>query len=306
MREIHIDNKNYGQRIDKYLLRYFPQMPKSFLYKMFRKKNICLNKKKISGQEILASGDKIQVFFAEGTFAKFHESKRVTGQRSFEIIYEDEDMIAVNKPIGLLSQPNGKDPNLVDQLATYLPADTRFGLVSRLDRNTSGLVIAGKNIQSLQYLNQVAMQKTYHAIVQGKLNQKLVLKDQLAKQAGHNKVDIYLQADLSQDKDKPGPKTKEIITKVRPLDHKGQYSLVEVEIENGKTHQIRAHLARIGHALVGDYKYGQSTQNQDFRQQYGLTYQLLHCYQITWHQGKLIAPYPDLFARIVKDYFSHS
>ena len=158
MREIAIEDKNSGQRLDKYLLRYFPQMSKSFLYKMLRKKNICLNERKAAGNEILAAADRIQVYFSEETIAEFQGSGRKTAARTFAVLYEDEDVLAVNKPAGLLSQPNGRDADLIAELAGYL-SDERFGVVSRLDRNTTGAVLVGKNIKSLQHLNQISIQK---------------------------------------------------------------------------------------------------------------------------------------------------
>lgn len=302
MKEIIIDNKNYGQRIDKYLLRFFPQMAKSFLYKMFRKKNICLNQNKINGNEILAEHDRIQVYFADETFEMFHQSKRIHSEICFEILYEDEDVLAVNKPWGLLSQPNGRDDNLIDQLAGYLP-DLRIGIVSRLDRNTTGVVLIGKNIQALQYLNQTSIQKKYHTIVCGKIDRELCLTDMLQKNQDRNKVQIYSLAKQKADLKLGNLAGRKIKTLVKPLQQRKDYTLLEVQIENGKTHQIRAHLASIGHGIIGDFKYGNRQINEKFQKIYGLNSQLLHCYQVKWEQGEVIADYPELFNKIANDLF---
>ena len=292
MREITIEEKNSGQRLDKYLLRYFPQMPKSFLYKMLRKKNICLNQQKAAGSEILTAEDRIQIYFSEQTLAEFGRSNRTAAEQTFAVLYEDEDVLVVNKPAGLLSQPNGKDADLIDELSGYLPGE-RFGVVSRLDRNTTGAVIVGKNIKSLQYLNQIPIQKIYHAILCGKLDQELLLRDYLQKEEKNNRVRVC------QDLEKMGAGGREIVTKVVPLAQKGDFTLVQAEIKHGKPHQIRAHLASIGR------KYGLRERNEDFRRRYGLSGQLLHCHQVIWDRHRVTAPYPVMFARIKQDLFAN-
>ncbi len=298
MREITIEEKNSGQRLDKYLLRYFPQMPKSFLYKMLRKKNICLNQQKAAGSEILTAEDRIQIYFSEQTLAEFGRSNRTAAEQTFAVLYEDEDVLVVNKPAGLLSQPNGKDADLIDELSGYLPGE-RFGVVSRLDRNTTGAVIVGKNIKSLQYLNQIPIQKIYHAILCGKLDQELLLRDYLQKEEKNNRVQVC------QDLEKMGAGGQEIVTKVVPLAQKGDFTLVQAEIKHGKPHQIRAHLASIGRPILGDFKYGRRERNEDFRRRYGLSGQLLHCHQVIWDRHRVTAPYPAMFARIKQDLFAN-
>lgn len=290
MKEIKIDDKNFGQRVDKYLLLYFPQMPKSFLYKMFRKKNICLNKKKIEGSEILQAEDTIQVFFSDETFDGFRRSDRIKTEQSFDVLYEDEDVLVVSKPANLLSQPNGKDRNLVDELATYLPNE-RIGIVTRLDRNTTGAVMVGKNIQSLQLLNKMNIVKSYHAVLSGKLDKEILLEDRLMKDEKQNK------AIISKDSG------KFIVTRVIPLKQKQDYTLAKVIISQGKTHQIRVHLAGIGFAIVGDAKYGNAEVNRRFYKKYGLTGQMLHCYEVAWENKKVTAPYYEIWNKIVADLF---
>lgn len=285
MKEIIIDGKNFGQRVDKYLLRFFPQMPKSFLYKMFRKKNICLNKKKIEGNEILQAEDRIQVFFSEETYENFRQSNRTDTRQSFTVLYEDEDVLVVSKPDNLLSQPNGKDRNLVDELSTYLP-NSRIGIVSRLDRNTTGAVIVGKNVQSLQLLNNTKIIKTYHAILCGKLEKELQLKDKLLKDETQNKAIISAE------------EGKEICTQVFPLKTKDDFTLAKIVISQGKTHQIRAHLASIGFPILGDGKYGNAEKNRHFQKKYDLKGQLLHCYEVNFCGKTVVAPYYDNWKKI--------
>ena len=293
MKEIKIDDKNFGQRVDKYLLRFFPQMPKSFLYKMFRKKNICLNKKKIEGNEILRAEDRIQIFFSDETYESFRQSNRIPIERSFEILYEDEDVLVVSKPDNLLSQPNGKDRNLVDELSSYLP-DARIGIVSRLDRNTTGAVIVGKNVQSLQLLNKENITKTYHAVLCGRLEHELLLKGKLEKDEVENKATISKTAG------------KQIITKVAPLKTGDRFTLAKIILTQGKTHQIRVHLASVGFPIVGDPKYGNLEINRRFRKKYNLTRQLLHCYEVAWNERKVIAPYYEIWEKICAELFERN
>ncbi len=337
MQEIRIEEKNSGQRMDKYLLRYFPQMSKGFLYKMLRKKNICLNQKKAEGNELLAPEDRIQIYFSEETFAEFRRSNRKKAEKSFDILYEDEDVLVLNKPAGLLSQPNGKDANLIDELAGYL-AEERFGVISRLDRNTTGALLVGKNVRSLQHLSGIRIQKVYHAILCGKLQKELFLKDFLQKDEQRNQVLIYRQnakeeidpagkhgavrssADFGLEYEKRSTglsrsgramlqglkkegQGREIITKAVPLAQEGDFTLVRVELEQGKPHQIRAHLANEGMPILGDFKYGDRQENESFRRKYGLTWQLLHSYEVIWEERRVVAPYPKLFDRIRKDIF---
>lgn len=280
MKNILIDDKNYGQRIDKYLLKTFPQMPKSFLYKMFRKKNIKLNQKRIEGHEILQPGDEISIYFSDETYASFAQSNRKKIKHpSFSILYEDEDVLIVSKPNNLLSQPNGKDANLVDEISSYLPNE-RIGIVTRLDRNTTGAVIIGKNVRSLQLLNRLDIQKTYHAVLCGVLEKEILLEDYLSKEEKTNKAIIS------------SAKGKRISTLVIPMQNRDGYTLARILISAGKTHQIRAHLAEAGYPIVGDPKYGNPAVNREWYQKYGLSGQLLHCYQVSFQEYHVIAPHP--------------
>ena len=125
----------------------------------------------------------------------------------------------------------------------------------------------------------------------------MLLRDYLQKEEKNNRVRVYSSG---ADTDTGG---KEIVTKVSPLEQKGDFTLIQAEIRHGKPHQIRAHLASIGRPVLGDFKYGQREYNERFRRQYGLDGQLLHCYEVIWEQHRVTAPYPALFARIKQDLF---
>ena len=158
MNEIRVSKDDSGQRIDKYLMKYFNKANKSFIYKMLRKKRIKLNNARAEGNEILSEDDRIQMYLAEETMDSFMEEKTVSKiQCSFGIVYEDANIIVVNKPAGLLSHAESKEDQntLIDQILYYLYQKGEYiphkestftpALCNRLDRNTSGAVILRPN-----------------------------------------------------------------------------------------------------------------------------------------------------------------
>ncbi len=320
MRELNITPKDENQRLDKFLMKYLNKAPKSFIYKMLRKKNIKYNNKKAEGNEIISSGDVINVYLSEDTINEFKEIKQVeTVKKTFDIIYEDENILVCNKPAGLLSQKDKADDNntLVDQIISYLyqkgeynPQDENSfkpAICNRLDRNTSGVVIAGKNLMALQEINKAIyedrVQKYYKTIVKGKIEKAGKLEDYHIKDE-FNKVNI-----IKEEKEN----AKKVITKYKPLKASENYTLLEIELITGKTHQIRAHLQSIKHPIIGDGKYGDIKINENMRKKYKLKYQLLHAYKLIWEQkeGKLsylyqkefFAPEPAIFEKIENDLF---
>ena len=194
MRELNITTREEGQRLDKILSKYLNKAPKSFVYKMLRKKNIKLNDKMATGSEMLQTGDKVTVFFSDETFEKFRgETKKVIYPViDLDIVYEDEDVLIVNKPAGMLSQKaKSQDVTLVEYILGYLqkkgewsPQDSlKPGICNRLDRNTSGLVIAGKSLRGLQKKSELlkdrTMDKYYLTIVEGVMKEPSVVRGYL-------------------------------------------------------------------------------------------------------------------------------
>lgn len=262
MRELVIGKNESGQRLDKYLQKYLKEATKSFLYKMLRKKNIKLNGGKASGGEILEPGDRVTVYFSEDTLQKFRGSTRMVHYpvTDLSIVYEDEQIVLLNKPVGMLSQKaESDDVTLVEYFLGYLQKtgqwkpDEAFtpGICNRLDRNTSGLVIAGKSLAGLQKMSELlkerSIDKYYLTIVEGVMTEPATVCGYLTKDNEQNRVRIY---------DTDGPGRARIETGYEPLQNNGSYTLLKVKLITGKTHQIRSHLASIGHPLMCDVKYG--------------------------------------------------
>lgn len=310
MKEIKITEKEAGQRLDKFLVRYLPEAGKSFLYKMMRKKNIVLNGKKCTGSELLAKDDSVKLFFAEDTLQKFMGQTIVEKKASYPsldpkaVIYEDEQILAINKPVGMLSQKAEEaDVSLCEYLTGYLFATKALdeegyrtfhpGVCNRLDRNTSGLVLAGKNNAAARALNAMfqdrSMEKYYLALVKGEMKSMQKIKGYLKKDAATNTVTVT---------EKEVPDSSYIETAYEPLKSAGGYTLLKVELITGRTHQIRSHLAYIGHPIVGDAKYGNRRINESFRKDYGLKYQFLHAYEVVF--PKLGAPLEDLSGKTIQ------
>ncbi|MCT4598255.1 MAG: RluA family pseudouridine synthase [Vallitalea sp.] len=299
MKEIIITKEEVNQRADKYLLKYFNKASKSFIYKMLRKKRIKLNKKRIVGNEILKENDVFQVYMSPETIDKFscldvNNDINIT----FEVIYEDENILICNKPVGLLSQPDKEGSvSLVDEVTAYLinigdydPSITkgfRPGICNRLDRNTSGIVIAGKNILALQELNRLIaskkLDKHYKCVVTGKVDNEAIIDGYLSKDSITNKVTISNKENL-------GNYIKTIYTPLKVIQG---YTLLDVQIITGKSHQIRAHLASINHPLIGDYKYGYRRINDKIKLQFGVDYQLLHAYKVKFNVSGGLLSYLD-------------
>lgn len=330
MQQIIIKAEDAGQRFDKFLRKYLREAPGSFLYKMLRKKNITLNSKKADGSEKLSEGDVVSLFFSEETFAKFCGNTTEAGKQDehlqkealhayrkigrLEILYEDAHILLVNKPAGILSQKaQPQDLSLNEWLIGYLLSEEKItqdslhrfhpSVCNRLDRNTSGIVICGKSLYGSQQMSSVLKERSLHKYyllyVEGQMREARQIEGYLKKDEKTNKVTITTDRT---------PGSSPIVTGYRPLFAGKKETLVEVELITGKTHQIRAHLASIGYPLVGDYKYGNRTQNEARKSRYGISHQMLHAYRVVFPEltGELAAlsgqeikaPLPELFRRL--------
>jgi len=318
MKQFTINPNEAGQRFDKYLAKLLREAPKSFLYKMLRKKNITLNGKKASGNEKLSAGDEIKLFLSDDTYLKFSGSgKAPRAETNLNILYEDEHVLLINKPVGMLSQPDDSgEPSLVEYVTGYLLetggiteeelVTFRPSVCNRLDKNTSGMVAAGKSLAGLQALSGLFHDRTIHkdylCVVRGVLKEKRHIRGYLKKDSRQNKVTIYKT---------PAEDAQPIETIYTPLGNNGRVTLLKVRLLTGRTHQIRAHLAAEGHPLMGDAKYGSREFNRSICEKYGLRHQLLHAYCLTFpkltgclecvSEKCFYAEPPELFTHIIKE-----
>ena len=326
MREIVIEKNEAGQRLDKFLAKYMNEASKSFFYKMMRKKNITLNGKKCEGNEKLAEGDVVKLFLAEDTIEKF-SSVQVQAVRkvNLDILYEDDEIILVNKPAGMLSQKAKEtDESLVEYLIDYLLGSGKLtgsglrafrpSVCNRLDRNTSGIVAAGKSLAGLQMLSGVfkdrSIHKYYQCLVSGEIRDVKTVDGWLLKDEKRNQVRILTEAEAKRFGGRGGDEEpKRIRTKYEPIATDGGFTLLKVTLLTGRSHQIRAHLASLGHPIVGDFKYGGvSKVNPSGRT---VKYQLLHSYRLEFPKlaepfaylsGRVFeAPMPGYFASVLKE-----
>jgi len=275
MKEILISANDSGQRLDRFLKKYLAKAPLSAIYKIIRK-DLKLNGKRPKENAVLSEGDVLCLYMMDEEIAAWSEKeKRAAVKRQFKIAYEDENILAAEKPFGLLTHGDAteKKNTLANQVTDYLIAKGEYSPskeksfrpapANRLDRNTTGLVMFGKNAAALRCLNALfadkesgRMRKIYLAICEGEITEDKVLEGWLLKDEKTNKVKVLK---------KEAPGAKYIKTAIRPLARsKAQASgraktLCEIDLVTGRPHQIRAHLASIGCPVMGDPKYGKGS-----------------------------------------------
>lgn len=264
MRRVVIGKNDQDQRLDRFIEKYLPKASYHWIQKMIRIKKIKRNKKRAKAEDILKEGDVLSFYIYEEDLQVLEEKiPRVTSKIPLHFVYENEDFAVLNKPRSLLCHPASKKDygqTLIDafvdhliQKKEYIPhleKSFRPSLVNRLDFHTQGLVLAAKNHKALFSLNQAMkerkIEKYYRAFVKGKIDQKLVIDKALYRE--DQKIII-------------SDKGKASRTIVKPLDYNEKFSYLDIKLETGRFHQIRAHLASIGHPLIGDGQFGERSRS---------------------------------------------
>jgi len=254
---VTVDAQNAGRRLDGFVRQLLPTEPRAALMKWIRRGMIRVNGRKADLDVRLADGDVVSVPGGLVVAGAAAEPARPTLPAP-EVLYEDDDVLVVNKPAGLAAHAGTghEDDSLIDRVLAYLGATAaapghRPGLVQRLDEGVSGVLVVGKNAPALRHLNaQVVsghLDKRYVALVAGKLDADGV-------------IDLPLAQDDAPDRARPHARVDAAGQRARTDYHvERRYAdatLVEVRIHTGRQHQIRAHLAAIGHPIAGDRRYG--------------------------------------------------
>ena len=298
MQEFVIQNSENGLTLEKYVFKVLPAAPLSFIYKLFRKKDIKVNGHHEDKKFRLTTNDVVAIYINDEQIEEFQKEKSLNPNLKIKdwIVYEDSNVLFINKPRGLLVQKSAPQDESLDQLVIeYLMATNQYnpdkekgfvpGPAHRLDRNTSGIVAFGKSHDALTILFDLfkdhdLINKHYLALVVGSVEKdKDIITAPLKKDEKNNKVVVAKDGKSAQ-------------TVYKVLKRFNGYTLLDVTLLTGRTHQIRVHMSYINHPIVGDAKYGNFAENKVFKDKYHFSSQFLHAYKLGF--GELKYPLNNL------------
>lgn len=320
---INISSNESGQRLDKFLKKYLKNIPLNGIYKHIRKKDIRVNGEKSQENYILQDGDVVELnkyVRIDGLKGlKEEKVKRFTSvdSSSLKITYEDKNILVVEKWPGVLVHQDSKngEATLTDYVLSYLNEKGDYkpeneitftpAPCNRLDRNTSGIVVFGKSYEGLKGINKIIrennVRKYYIALVKGKIAEGLH-EAYIKKNEENNISKVYKE---------PGKDRKKIAMDVKVLETVGAYSLLDINLITGRSHQLRAHLAELGNPIIGDPKYGDRKLNSYFDNKYALKFQYLYAYKLIFNNlddtlsylenKTIVETLPPIFKKIKKD-----
>lgn len=298
MIEVRINQNDQNKRLDNFVKKYLKNAPLSFIYRLFRKKEIKVNQKPQKMDYMTKEGDMIRIYISKEQEKEFLSDKKLllSSARDFFVLYEDEQILIVNKPSGLLvydGEKNKEEDTLTKQVLAYLIETGAYdaekentfvpALAHRIDRNTSGIVIFGKTNLALQELfkafkNHEGIDKIYKALVCGKLDEKGKIEVSLIKDEKKKIVNVDPKNGLY------------ACSYYQRLQSFADCSLAQISIVTGRTHQIRVHMKYINHPLLGDHKYGNSDSDA-VAEKYHMNQYFLHAEKICFHRLEGVLQY---------------
>jgi len=294
-----VSESEAGRRLDRVLKKILREASLSFIYRVIRK-DVKVNGKRVNGETLLKLGDNVEIFLPDEQIEELGKSRTAglpSARKQFGVVYEDENVLVVNKPFGLLTHGDEieRKNTLTNQVVAYLAGSGAWkpGLTdtftpapaNRLDRNTTGLVLFGKTLPAARDLavmmrggtdEKAYVEKAYLTIVKGIPGGPLKLTARMVRDGETNTTRVLPEA---------SGEGREMVTEILPLSAGKSYALVEARLVTGRTHQIRAQLAEAGFSVIGDRKYGDGGVNRMALQKYGLKAQLLHAYRLTVFKG---------------------
>lgn len=285
LKSFDIGKNDEGKRLDRFVLKVASNLPQTLMFRYLRTKRIKLNGKRAEASTRLHEGDVVEMYINDEFFTQNEYAYDfLKASKELDILYEDENIIIINKPPGVLCHPDGENytDNIIARVQRYLFEKGEYdpdkensftpALANRIDRNTGGLVMASKNAAALRILNEKIksreVTKKYYCIAQGIFKEKEgVLESYLTVDRKQNKASV---------KKSESESAKAIKTGYKVLSEKNSLSLLEITLFTGRTHQIRAQLAAVGHPLLGDTKYGgkAAESGKAYKKQYLNAYKL--------------------------------
>ena len=289
MIKLVVSGKENGQTLEKYVRKVLSEAPLSFIYKLFRKKDIKVNGHWEKEKFIINENDEVSIYITDEQLDEFKKKvKEVTSSNiSNWIIYEDKNILIINKPRGMIVQKDDTGDVALDEMVIsylinkgeydpskdlgYTPAPSH-----RLDRNTAGLIVFGKNIETLRYLSKIMsdknlIEKKYLTLVVGNIEKEGEIVAPLEKNSKSGKVYVSESGKVA-------------ITRYKPIKNLDGFTLVEVQLLTGRTHQIRVRFAYINHPVVGDSKYEDFNLNKEIENKYHFKNQFLVSYSLRFNK----------------------
>ncbi len=293
VKTLTVDEDSAGQRLDNFLMRHLKGVPKTHVYRIIRSGEVRVNKGRASAEQRVEAGDLVRLPPVRISAQVQAKADAPAPAREFPVLMEDEALMAIDKPAGVaVHGGSGVSFGVIEQLRRARPALANLELVHRLDRETSGVLLVAKKRSALKHLQDQFRDretgKTYLALVLGLWpSNKKVIDSPLMKYTIPNGVGEGERRVKVVDKDDPNGMRS--ITLVRVARTVGPYTLLEVTIKTGRTHQIRVHLASQGHPIAGDDKYGDFEHNKLLHKM-GLKRMFLHAWQLKFQHPQSHRP----------------